>query len=339
MKSIVLVKPGDLRLVEIPSPNSPGEDEVQVRIRQVGICGTDLHAFQGDQPFFVYPRILGHELAAEVVQIGPTQQPCALVVGDKCCIQPYLNCGKCDACHRGFENCCERMQVIGVHQDGGMRELMNVPLNKVHKSSLDEDALALVEMLSIGAHAVRRAGIRPGEYVLVVGVGPIGLGVSLFAQQAGAQVVAADLSDQRLDFAQRQLGIEHTIPGEQNAVERLKAIVPGGLPTVVFDVTGSLQSMKQSFSYIAHGGRLVFVGLANGDVTFSDPEFHRREITLLATRNATTQDFKQVMAVLDGGKVDISPWITHRVSPENAVLSFHQWVEPGTNVVKAMMMF
>ncbi len=339
MKSVVLVEPGVLRLEEIQPPDSPGINEVQVRIRQVGICGTDLHAFQGNQPFFEYPRILGHELAAEVVQIGPTQHPCTLLVGDRCCVQPYLNCGKCGACQRGFENCCEHMQVIGVHRDGGMRELINVPLDKVHKSTLDDDALAFVEMLSIGAHAVRRASISPGEYVLVVGVGPIGLGVSLFAQQAGAQVIVVDLSDQRLDFAQRYLGIEHTIRGEQNLLERPNGIVPGGLPTAVFDATGSLQSMKQSFRYIAHGGRLVFVGLANGDITFSDPEFHRREMTLLASRNATTQDFNQVMRLLDSGSVNISPWITYRVSPEQMVEDFRQWVEPGTNVVKAMMRF
>jgi threonine dehydrogenase-like Zn-dependent dehydrogenase len=231
------------------------------------------------------------------------------------------------------------MQVIGVHQDGGMQELINVPLDKVRKSNLDDDALALVEMLSIGAHAVRRAQIIPGEYVMVVGVGPIGLGVSLFAQQAGAQVIVADLSDQRLDFARRYLGIEHTIRAEQNLLERLNAIVPDSLPAVVFDATGSLQSMKQSFSYVAHGGRLVFVGLVNGDVTFSDPEFHRREITLLASRNATSQDFDQVMMLLDSAMVDVLPWITHRVSAQQLVQDFRHWVEPGANVVKAMMRF
>jgi 2-desacetyl-2-hydroxyethyl bacteriochlorophyllide A dehydrogenase len=339
VKSIVLEEPGVLRLEEMQPPDSPGMGEVQVRVRQVGICGTDLHAFQGNQPFFEYPRILGHELAAEVVQIGPMQQPNTLRVGDRCCIQPYLNCGKCGACRRGFENCCEHMRVIGVHQNGGMQELINVPVDKVYKSTLDDDALALVEMLSIGARAVRRACIIPGEHVMVVGVGPIGLGVSLLAQQAGAQVVVVDLSDQRLNFAQRHLGIEHAIQGKQNVLERLNAIVPGDLPTVVFDATGSLQSMKQSFNYVAHGGRLVFVGFANGDVTFSDPEFHRREITLLASRNATTQDFNQVMTLLDGGAVNISPWITHRVSPEQMVQDFHQWVEPGTSVVKAIMRF
>ena len=339
MKSIVLVGPGILRLEEMQPPDSPGTGEVQVRIRQVGICGTDLHAFQGNQPFFKYPRILGHELAAEVVQIGPFQQPSSLLVGDRCCIEPYLNCGKCGACQRGFENCCESMQVIGVHQDGGMRELINLPLDKIYRSTLDDDALALVEMLSIGAHAVRRACIIPGECVLVVGVGPIGLGVSLFAQRAGARVVVADLSDQRLDFARRELGIEHAIQGKENLVKRLNTIAPGGLPTAVFDATGSLHSMKQSFSYVAHGGRLVFVGLANGDITFSDPDFHRRELTILASRNSTTQDFNQVMTLLKRNTVNISAWITHRVSAEQMIEDFPQWTEPSANVVKAMVRF
>lgn len=339
MKSIVLVEPGVLRLEEAPPPESPGKDQVQVRIRQVGICGTDLHAFQGNQPFFRYPRILGHELAAEVVQIGPTDQPTTLRVGDRCCIQPYLNCGTCAACHRGFENCCERMQVIGVHLDGGLQELINVPLHKVHRSLLNDDQLSLVEMLSIGAHAVRRASISPGEFVLVIGVGPIGLGVSLLAQQAGAHVVATDLNTDRLEFAQRYLGLRNTLQGGPTLLEDLISVLPAGLPTAVFDVTGSLQSMQQSFSYVAHGGRFVLVGLANGEIKFSDPEFHRRETTLLASRNATTRDFNQVMALLDSHAVDISPWITHRVSPEQMVEEFRRWIEPETGVVKATVRF
>jgi hypothetical protein len=320
-------------------PSQAGTDEVQVRIHRVGICGTDLHAFAGRQPFFSYPCILGHELAAEILDIGPTNLPHNLSIGDRCCIRPYLNCGVCGACRRGYDNCCVNLQVLGVHRDGGMREVINVPLDKLHKSSLPVEQLALVETLSISAHAVRRAQIIPGEYALVIGVGPIGLGVSQYAHQAGARVIVMDVSDSRLTFAHQQPGVEHVIDARQDVREQLGAIISDDLPTVVFDATGSAQSMMNSFEYVAHGGRLVFVGLFQGDVTFHDPEFHRRELTLLASRNATAQDFEHVIRSLQDGAMNVSSWITHRASPEQLVTDFASWLEPSSGVVKAMLSF
>jgi threonine dehydrogenase-like Zn-dependent dehydrogenase len=248
MQSIILTKPGHFELVDSPLPDAPAKDEAQVRIHRVGICGTDLHAFAGKQPFFSYPRVLGHELAVEIVALGETHLQHNLSVGDKCCIRPYLNCGECGACKRGFENACMRMQVLGVHRDGGMRELINVPIDKLHKAALPDEQLAIVEMLSIGAHAVRRAQIVPGEFVLVIGAGPIGLGVSQFAHYAGARVLMMDVSDNRLAFAVQQKGIEHIIDAKVDVVEQLKAIMPDDLPTVVFYSTGNAPSMLYSFS-------------------------------------------------------------------------------------------
>ncbi len=339
MKSIVLIEPGKLVLQEISLPPAPGENEVQVRVRQVGICGTDLHAFQGHQPFFTYPRILGHELAVEVVEIGPTPLAHNFKVGDHGCIQPYLNCGHCGACLRGFDNCCMNLQVIGVHRDGGMRELINVPIDKLHKAPLKDDELALVEMLSIGAHAVRRAHVIPGEFALVVGVGPIGLGAALFAQQAGARVIVADVSEWRLGFAQQHLGIEYRIDAKDAPLEQLRAIIPNDMPSVVFDATGNSKSMHQSFQYTAHGGRLVFVGLFTGDITFNDPEFHRRELSLLASRNATALDFQTVLHLLETGRVDVTSWISRRASPEETVVEFADWIKPESHIIKAMLTF
>ena len=340
MKSIVLTQPGHFDLVDSPAPAHPERDEVQVRVRQVGICGTDLHAFTGTQPFFNYPRILGHELALEVVEIGVTTLQHDLQVGDACCVRPYLNCGVCDACRRGFENACVQMQVLGVHRDGGMRELINIPIDKIHKSTLLQDEeLAVVEMLSIGAHAVWRANIIPGEWVLVVGAGPIGLGVTQFAHLAGAHVIVMDVNDNRLAFARRQLEIEHCLDAKQDVLEQLPAVVPDGLPTVVFDATGNAASMMKSFSMVAHGGRLVFVGLFQGDVTFHDPEFHRRELSLLASRNATAQDFNQVITALEAHKINVTPWITHSPSPEQMIRDFSAWLDPANGVVKAMFSF
>jgi 2-desacetyl-2-hydroxyethyl bacteriochlorophyllide A dehydrogenase len=340
LKSIVLKRPGFFDVLDTPLPSHPTTNEVQVRVQRVGICGTDLHAFTGKQPFFTYPRVLGHELALEILQIGPTGVEHPLNIGDKGCLRPYLNCGTCGACLRGFSNCCMNMQVLGVHQDGGMREIINVPIDKLHVSTkLADEELALVEMLSIGCHAVRRAHVVPGEVVLVIGVGPIGLGVAQFAHLAGATVIAMDVSEARLSFAGRQRGIAGIIDGKQNVLEQLKAIIPNDLPTVVFDATGNAQSMMKSFEYIAHGGRLVFVGLFQGDVTFSDPEFHRRELTLLASRNASAQDFDQVISILESRQLDVMPWITHRASPEQMIEEFPHWLDPANGVVKAMLTF
>ncbi|MBZ0285079.1 MAG: zinc-binding alcohol dehydrogenase family protein [Anaerolineae bacterium] len=340
MKSIILKQPGRFDLVEVEPPTLPGMDEAQVRVRRVGICGTDLHAFDGTQPFFTYPRVLGHELALEVLNIGVTTVEHELKIGDLCCVRPYLNCGKCSACQRGYENACMHMQVLGVHRDGGMREIINVPIDKLHKSSLlSEEELGLVEMLSVGCHAVRRANIVPGEIVLVVGVGPIGLGVAEFAHLAGARVMAMDISDSRLAFARQQKAIEHCIDAKQEVLAQLKAIIPDDLPTAIFDATGNPQSMMKSFEYVAHGGRLVFVGLFQGDVTFHDPEFHKREMTIMASRNANRQDFNQVISVLENRKIDVKPWITYSVSPEQMLQDFPTWLDPANGTVKAMLRF
>jgi 2-desacetyl-2-hydroxyethyl bacteriochlorophyllide A dehydrogenase len=339
MKSIVLVEPGKFRLDNVAEPAPPARDEAQVRVLQVGICGTDLHAFEGKQPFFTYPRVLGHELAVEVIQLGSSDEDHELKVGDRCCLQPYFNCGECSACLRGRENCCAKMQVFGVHCDGGMREIVNVPLKKLMKSGRTNDELALVEMLSIGFHAVRRADIVAGDTVLVIGVGPIGLGVALSAIETGARVIVADISQWRLDFASKQLGIEHCLDAKDNIRDQLEMATGVDLPTAVFDATGSSKSMHNSFQFVAHGGRLTFVGLFPGDVTFNDPDFHRRELTLHASRNANRQDFERVLQVMDKGHIDFLPWITHRVSPQGMIEAFASWLNPSSNVIKAMMIF
>lgn len=340
MKTVILREPGSFDVADSISPIAPRENELQLRVRRIGICGTDLHAYAGNQPFFSYPRILGHELALEVIDIGPTTIQHDFHIGDLCCVRPYINCGTCDACQRGFTNACMYNQVLGVHRDGGMQELINLPIDKLHKSNiLNENELAIVEMLSIGCHAVRRAQVRPGETVLVVGVGPIGLGVAEFARIAGAQVIALDVSEPRLQFAKHRVAIERCIDGKQDVIEQLQAIVPDRLPTVVFDATGNAASMMKSLKYVAHGGRLVYVGLFQGDVTFYDPEFHRRELTLLASRNANPQDFNQVIAALEQKQLDVLPWITYCPSAEQMINDFPTWLDPANGVVKAMFSF
>ncbi len=310
MLQITLEKPGRFTAADGPVPK-PAPGEALVRVHRIGVCGTDLHAFAGQQPFFSYPRILGHELGVEVVD--PGSDPHGLRAGDRCSVEPYLNCGRCIACRRGKPNCCAELKVLGVHTDGGMRPLFAVPARKLHPSAkLDYDQLALVETLGIGAHAVERADPRPDDFVLVIGAGPIGLSVIQFVQVRGAKLVVMDVSEHRLEFCRRQLGVAHTLAGGPDAAIRLRALGGGDLPTVVIDATGNPRSMAGTFDLPAPGGRIVFVGLFQGDVTFNDPNFHRRELTLLASRNALPGTFRDIIALIEAGRIDTTPWITHR---------------------------
>lgn len=340
MKTIVLEQPGEFLFTQTEEPGAPGPGEALVRVLRVGICGTDLHAFRGRQPFFDYPRILGHELAVEVIGLGEHAEDTGLAVGDVCAVEPYLNCGTCSPCRRGKTNCCESLKVYGVHIDGGMREQIIVPADKLHKADgVPADHLAIVEMLCIGAHAVRRAELLPGDPVLVVGAGPIGLGVMLFAREAGARVLGMELSAGRIEFASQQLGVEDWIePGEQ-AEAQLRAVLDGDLPLAVFDATGNVNSMHAVFKLPANGGKLIYVGLVQGDITFYDPEFHRREMTMMSSRNATSEDFAHVIHTIASDDVDLDPWITHRATPETIIERFPGWLEPENGVVKAMLEF
>lgn len=309
MLQVVLEKPGQFAATEGPEPSlAPGE--ALVRVHRIGVCGTDLHAFAGRQPFFNYPRILGHELGVEV--IDPGSEATGLKRGDRCSVEPYLNCGRCVACRRGKTNCCTTLNVLGVHSDGGMRPLIAVPARKLHVSQqLDYDQLALVETLGIGAHAVERAEIRREDFVLVIGAGPIGLSVIQFALVTGATLAVMDVSETRLGFCRDRLGVKHVFTPE-NAIDQLKMIGGGDLPTIVLDATGNPKSMATTFDLAAHGGRIVFVGLFQGEVSFNDPNFHRRELTLCASRNAVPGTFKEIIRLVEQGRIDTKPWITHR---------------------------
>jgi 2-desacetyl-2-hydroxyethyl bacteriochlorophyllide A dehydrogenase len=267
-------------------------------MRRVGVCGSDFHAFAGRQPAYSYPRVLGHELAGEVVEVGPNEK--GIKVGDRCAIDPYVNCGVCVPCKRGRTNCCEQLKVLGIHVDGGMQALLPVRLDLLHRSAiLSFDQLVLVETLGIGAHAVSRSEPKPGESALVIGAGPIGLGVILFAKAAGAEVRVAERDPFRRAYAE-QLGVEAISPSDDS------------LADVVFDATGSADSMGRSLSYTAAAGRLIFVGLTRDPVSIDDALLHKREITLYASRNSRGQ-FPRIIRMMEEGRIDPSSWITDRM--------------------------
>lgn len=334
MKYIVCEKPQEFLIKEKEMPIRK-EGEVLLKIRKIGVCGTDIHAFGGTQPFFEYPRILGHELAAEYIE-GEAE---GFKKGDKVTFIPYFHCGTCIACANGLTNCCANIKVFGVHIDGGMAEYISVPQQYLlHGQGLDYDQLALVEPLAIAAHGVRRAAVTAKDTVLVMGVGPIGIGLINFAKIAGAKVIAMDINQYRLNFCKEELGADEIInPMTEDVVERLKEFTNGNMPTVVIDATGNRNVMNSAFNYISHGGRFVLVGLQKGELAFSHPEFHKRESTLMSSRNATTEDFNYVIECLKAGKIDPSKYITHRAGFEDMIGEFGKWIDPKNNVIKALI--
>lgn len=338
MKAILLERPGHFKVTSIPEPSSPAAGEALVRVHRVGICGTDYSGYLGKMPFYSYPRIPGHELGVEVVAVG--EGVTNVKPGDRCSVEPYLNCQQCFACRRGNSNCCESLKVLGVMMDGGMCEQMIVPARKLHPSAkLTMEQLALVETLAIGCHAVHRGHPQRGDNVLVIGAGPIGLSVIEFVKLSGARTLVLDLNPQRLDFASHTMGVEHTIlsKGDGSELEELKQLTGEALATVVIDATGSNKSMSNALSFVAHTGKLVFVGITTQEISFVHPLMHRREMTLLASRNALPPDFTRIIKLIEDGQIDTRPWITHHAQFEELIEVFPTWLKPETGVIKAVL--
>jgi 2-desacetyl-2-hydroxyethyl bacteriochlorophyllide A dehydrogenase len=335
MKTLVCTEPGRFDYTTGSKPELK-KGQAIIRIKRIGICGTDLHAYEGTQPYFNYPRVLGHELAGELVEFDNAP---GFEIGEAVTFIPYFNCGECIACRKGKTNCCTKMQVCGVHVDGGMVEYLSVPSSSLlHGEGLSYDELALVEPLAIGAHGVRRAVVEKDEFILVIGAGPIGLGTMEFARIAGARVIALDINEQRLQFCKEKLTVDYTVNAMSSDVsEQLKEITNGDMPTVVIDATGSLKAINNAFQYMGHGARYVLIGLQKGDISFSHPEFHKREGTLMSSRNATRQDFEHVIANMKKGEVKPTNYITHRVVFDSVKQEFESWLNPANGVIKAMV--
>ena len=339
MKAIQLEKPGSFRVIDIDEPSAPGPGEAVVRVHQVGICGTDLGGYLGKMPFFSYPRIPGHELGVEVVSVGDgvtNVRP-----GDRCSVEPYLNCQRCHACGRGHTNCCHHNQTLGVHCDGGLRRYYTVPARKLHGgASLDFEQLALVETLAIGSHAVFRAALKPGETVLVIGAGPIGLSVIEFAKLSGARTVVMDMNEQRLAFVRDVMGVTDTVltRGDGSEFTAVEKLTDGNGAEVVIDATGSNKSMSQALGLCAFAGRLVYVGITQADLSFPHaPILHRRELSILGSRNALPEDFRSIIGHIEARRIDTRPWITHRSAFGEMIDQFPSWLKPETGVIKAMV--
>lgn len=326
MTSLTLTAAKTFAWTTLPEASAPGPHEALVAIRAIGICGTDFSGYLGKMPFIEFPRILGHELGVEVLAVG--ENVTHLQPGDRCSVEPYLNCGTCHACQRGSTNCCETLQVLGVHCDGGMRERMVLPAHKLHPcNALDFEQLALVETLAIGCHAVNRAQIAPGDDVLIIGSGPIGLTVLEFARATGAPITILELNPARRAFVQQHY------PG----VTVVETLPDAPAFQIIFDATGHAGSMAATLRYARFTGRIIYVGITKEPVPLDDPLFHRRELTLLASRNALASDFPRILAMIQSGQINTTPWISHRCAFTDLPAQMATWHLPESRVIKAVV--
>ncbi|MCQ3031096.1 zinc-binding alcohol dehydrogenase family protein [Pseudomonas syringae] len=334
MLTVICNEPGSLTAIERDKPLRQA-GEVLIRVKRVGVCGTDLHIFTGNQPYLDYPRVMGHEFSGVVEDADSDSK---LAVGDVVYVMPYLSCGTCIACRQGKTNCCTRIQVLGVHCDGAFTEYLSIPHAFVHKAEgVSLDQAAMIEFLSIGAHAVRRSNVQADKQVLVVGTGPIGMAAAIFASLRGAKVTVLDTREDRLAFCSQHLNIQAAVQIGEGDKQALADLTEGDFFDVVFDATGNAWAMERGFEFIAHGGTYVMISVVRDSITFSDPEFHKREATLMGSRNATKEDFHYVEECLRNGLIPDAALNTHRLTLKDVAESFTTLLDPKQGVVKAII--
>ena len=338
MRAIVLEKPQQFAHAQVAPPPAPGPGQALVRPHVMGVCGTDIGGYLGKMPFFDYPRIIGHELGVEVLELG--DDVTHLRPGDRCSVEPYLNCGHCYACRRGSTNCCQTNQTFGVMCDGGLQERFLIRADKLHPgNNLEFDQLALVETLAIGAHACDRGGVTHGDQVLVIGAGPIGLAALEFVRLAGARVTVMDLVESRLQFCRETYAVEHTIhyTNDATALAETQRITDGDRFAVVIDATGNPHSMAAAITHVAQTGTLVYVGITKESLKFPHVAMHKPELTIKASRNALPNDFTRIIDLIGDGQIRTAPWITHRTTYRDMISDFPTYTRPESGVIKAIV--
>lgn len=335
MKTLICKEPFQLAYEERAKPTAK-DSEIIMKISAVGICGTDIHAYAGNQPFFTYPRVLGHEASGVITEVGT--HVFNFKIGQRVALIPYVFCEECNACKSGKTNCCENISVIGVHEDGAFSEYLAVPAKNILAidDNVDFVAAALIEPFAISAHAVRRAQLNKGDDVLVVGAGPIGLGVAAIACADGANVVVADTSaERRLHIRKRLPGIGVFDPGN----EKPEDFFGGKLPLVAIDATGNPKAMNNAVNFIRHGGKIVFVGLFKGNLEIHDPDFHKKETTMMGSRNATGEDFIKVRRLMAEGKISADMMLTHRFDYDELADVYEEKITKNKALIKSVVLF
>jgi 2-desacetyl-2-hydroxyethyl bacteriochlorophyllide A dehydrogenase len=323
------VEPGRFELRAAPLPETAPEGWALVDIAAVGICGTDYHIFGGKHPYLEYPRVIGHELSGRLVEDAGGMPAGTLVV-----VNPYVACGSCRACRRGKPNCCARIEVLGVHRDGGLCARIAAPVGNLYPAEgLSELQAAMVEFLAIGAHAVARSGVAAGDRVLVTGAGPIGLGAALFARLDGAEVHLLDLSATRLGLAREKFGFERLHADREAA---LGGELADGYD-VIFDATGNGPAIEAGFPLLAHGSSYVLISIVKGTIAFEDAEFHKRETRIVGSRNALKADFERVMRAMREGLVDTAALLSAEIALVDLPGRFALLAEDREGLIKAVV--
>jgi threonine dehydrogenase-like Zn-dependent dehydrogenase len=337
MKALFLTAIGQTELRTIEQP-IPGPNEVLLKIGMVGFCGGDLNGFKGLFELQEYPTILGHEVGATIEQMG-SEVPTTFKVGNKVTVYPYLNCGKCISCRKGRKNACQDNKTMGVRRPGAMTQYITIPWQDLFVSAqLSLKELALVEPLTVGFHAVARGRVSSQDRVAVIGCGIVGMGALAAAVNRGAEVIAIDIDDTKMDLV-KKIGVKHTInTSKENLHETLMRITNGDGPDVIIEAVGNATTYLTAVEEVAYTGRVVCIGYAKMPVTFNTGIFVRKEIEILGSRNCTNE-FPEVIAYLEAGKFPVQEVISKLVSLEEAGAALADWAKDPKGITKIMIDF
>jgi len=335
VKAFAITAPGETAF-EVQQQPRPGTDEVLLKTRLVGLCGTDLSTFRGKNPLVTYPRIPGHEIAATIVETGP-QVPPEYQAGMDVTIYPYNNCGTCASCKRGRINACKFNETLGVQRDGAMAGYFVVPWKKIHAAQgLSLTELALVEPLAVGFHAAERGRITKADTVGVIGCGTVGLGVLAAAVARGATAIAIDVGEEKLGLA-KQLGAQYTIhAGIQNVHETLSAMTDGLGADVMVEAVGTTETYRMAVDEVAHTGRVVYLGWAKEPVSYETKAFVHKELDVLGSRNSLAE-FPVVISMLQQHRFPVDALISARVPLDSAGDAFRRWSETPQSFAKILV--
>lgn len=333
MRAFVLNAPGETQVVERDEPTA-GAGEALLKVRYVGMCGSDLNSYRGKNPLMSYPRIPGHEIAATVVE---SAKEGGFAAGTDVTLIPYTSCGRCASCRRGRRNACEDNQTLGVQRDGAMTEYLTVPVEKMFTGRLGLKELCLVEPLTVGFHAASRGRVSEGDTVAVFGCGGVGLGAIAAAAFRGAKTVAVDLDDAKLEVA-RLAGAQHTINTRGADLHaRLAELTDGAGPDVAIEAIGLPQTFRAAVEEVAFTGRVVYIGYAKEPVCYETRLFVQKELDILGSRNAQPEDFREVIRMLERGGFPVDEAISSVVPLEGAGEALRKWNEDPARFQKVMV--
>ncbi len=331
MRAVSLQGPGRAEVIDFREPKQ-NSGELLLKVEMVGLCGTDLNSFRGRNPLVTFPRVIGHEIAATVVQ-GSANVP----AGARVTVSPYTNCGVCAACLSGRVNACKSNQTFGVQRDGALTEWISVPEEKVYASPLSLKELCIVEPLTVGVHAVARGRVSSKDVVAIFGCGGVGLGAVAGAAFRGARTIAIDVDDEKLNTA-RAAGATDAIHSLNEDVHaRLQELTDGHGPSVVIEAIGLPQTFVASVEEVAFTGRVVYIGYAKQPVAYDTRLFVQKELDVMGSRNALPQDFREVIAMLEAGRFPVDAAVSTMIGMEDVPGILQQWSETPAAFRKIMV--